>query len=468
MIQFQIDDKVIEANPGETVLQAALRNGIDIPHFCYHPCLSIAGNCRICMVKIKGRPGFHPSCNLAPAPGMEIENNCAEVDQVRKSILQFATLNHPADCPICDKAAECRLQDYNFKYAGESSPSIEPKRRQTKFYNVSERIILDRERCILCSRCVRFTKEISGSGMLGIVERADHSRVERLEGKEVEDPYSDNLVQTCPVGALLSRDFLYKSRVWYLDAVDSVCPRCSRGCSVKIWRRNKHWKVRALSQEKNQMAYRVSARENAEINGPWLCNKGFDLHHFINDAERALTPLVNGMPSSVDDAIAAAQSLLFESENQAAIVSAWGSNEELEAFKATLGSWIKVYTRQDRRPEEGEVVEDQFLIRSDKNPNSYAVQALFGVQPFDPAAGHDVVLVWGDQVDYAAFGSAKVIHLATLAPEGERKADVLIPISTMFERSGHYTNCEGKVNRFEQVFEKPESVQHAADVFGRL
>ncbi|HBG07248.1 MAG: hypothetical protein A2075_05055 [Geobacteraceae bacterium GWC2_58_44] len=468
MIELTIDNKAVQAEPGETVLQAALRNGIEIPHFCYHPCLSIAGNCRICMVRIKGRPGFHPSCNLPAAPGMEIESDCSDVNAVRKSILQFATLNHPADCPVCDKAGECRLQDYNFKYNGTPSPSIEPKRRQRKFYQINSRIMLDRERCILCSRCVRFTKEISGSGLLGIVERADQSRVERLEQGGVEDPYSDNIIQSCPVGALLSRDFLYKSRVWYLEPVASVCPRCSRGCSVEVWRRQKQWQLRAPGADKNHMAYRISARENPEVNGPWLCNQGFDLHQVINDSVRALAPRLAGAESTLQDALAAAQRLLFEAEKPAAIVSAWGSNEELAAFKSALGSSLTVYTRADREPEAGEVVEDQLLIKADKNPNSYSVEAIFGRRPFAADAGHDVVLVWGDLVDYASLGSAKVIHLATLEPAAGRPAEVLVPISTMFERTGHYTNFEGKVNRFEQVFEKPESVLHAGDLFGRL
>lgn len=468
MIEFTIDDKRIEAEPGETVLQAALRNGIEIPHFCYHPCLSIAGNCRICMVRVKGRPGFHPSCNMAATAGMEIENDCAEVTAVRKSILQFATLNHPADCPVCDKAGECRLQDYNFKFNGSPSPSVDPKRHQSKFYQINSRIMLDRERCILCSRCVRFTNEISGSGLLGIVERGSHSRIERLEQGGVEDAYADNIVEICPVGALLSRDFLYKSRVWYLEPVASVCPRCSRGCSVNVWRRQKNWQLRALGKEKNLMAYRISARQNPEINGSWLCSKGFDLHNLINDTPRALTPMVEGKPCSLDDAIAAAQRLILDTNKPAAIVSAWASNEELAAFKSALASWLTVYSGADQEPEAGEVIEDQLLIKADKNPNRYSVEALFGKNSFAADAGHDLVLVWGDNIDYADLGSAKVIHLATLEPKAGRAAEVLIPISTMFERTGHYTNFEGKVNRFEQVFEKPESVQHAVDVFGRL
>src|SRR6185369_11254738 len=259
-------------------------------------------------------------------------------------------------------------------------------------------------------------KEVSGSGLLGIMERGEHSRVERLEQGAVEDPYSDNLVEICPVGAILSRDFLYKSRVWYLEPVASVCPRCSRGCSVKIWRRKKQWRLRAPGAGKNQTAYRISTGANPESATPWLCNQGFDLHHVINNAERALTPLVHGTACTPQEAVAAAQRLLFDAAKPAAIVSPWGSNEELAAFKSTFGNRFTVYTAQGREPEAGEVIEDRLLIKADKSPNSHSVEALFGCHPFAADAGHDVVLVWGDRIDCTQFGTAKVIYLSTLVP----------------------------------------------------
>jgi NADH-quinone oxidoreductase subunit G len=467
MIELIIDDKTIQAHEGETVLQAALRNGIDIPHFCYHPCLSLAGNCRICLVKVEGRPKLMPSCNLQVAPDMVVETDTDEVREARRAVMRFVTLNHPGECGICDKAGECRVQDYHEKYGKAESLSVDPKQRKPKFYDVSERILLDAERCILCSRCVRFTKEVSGSHMLGIVGRGSHARVERLESRPFDDPYSDNVIGICPAGALLSRDFLYKSRTWYLEWVRSVCPGCSRGCSIKVWRRRKQWYVRSLDKAMNHMVYRVTPLENPEINGHWICNKGFDLHRFVS-RRRALTPMIAGNSALLDKALTEGRRLLAEAKNPAAIVSAHASNEELEAFKAALGSRLAVYTRKDYRPEADEVVEDDFLIRADKNPNSFRVQALFGNRPFDPSAGHDLVLLWGDEADYAAFGDAAIIHLAAFDPRQERAADLLLPISTLLERSGSFRNFEGKMNRFEKVFDKPELVQHASEVFGRL
>jgi len=288
-----------------------------------------------------------------------------------------------------------------------------------------------------------------------------------LDSQSLDDPYSDNVTCVCPTGALLSRDFMYKSRVWYLEPIRSVCTGCARGCSVKVWRRNRHWYVRSLGEEKNVTAYRISPFENPEINGPWLCNKGFDLHKFMS-RPRAMAPLMDGKTVTVDEAVNEAKRLMANATNPAILVSAHASNEELEAFKKKLSLRVQVYTREDYLPAADEVLEDDFLIRADKNPNSYSVNALFGQRAFNASAGHDVVIVWGDQVDYSSLGSAKLIHLTSFIPQQENHADVLIPISTTFERSGTFCNFEGKANTFEQVFNKPKLVQHASDLFGRL
>lgn len=467
MIELKIDNQTIEAQEGETVLEAALRHGIHIPHFCFHPCLSIAGNCRICLVQVNGRPKLMPACNLPVTPGMEIGNDNEPVRAARRAVMQFITLNHPVDCGICDKAGECRLQEYQMKY-GDEPFAIEAKHHKPKFYDLSERILYDGERCILCSRCVRFTREISGSFQLGIVERGSHSRVERLDSGKFDDPYSDNVISICPVGALLSRDFLYKSRVWYLEPVRSVCPGCARGCSINIWKRSHHWQLRSLGAEKNRMVYRVTPCDNPEINGPWICNKGFDLPKQLMKRARVLRPQVLGATVPLDETIGEAKRLMAKAQNPAALVSAQASNEELDAFKQAFGDRFTVYTRQDVAPAAGEIVEDQLLIKADKNPNSAKVRELFGEKPYNPAAGHDLILVWGEGVTLGSLGSATVIHLASYDEPQDTRAAVVIPISTFLEKSGSFTNFEGKANCFQKVFEKPELVQHAGELFGRL
>ena len=466
-MEVRIDGKVIEAKDGETVLQAALRSGVDIPYFCFHRSLSISGNCRMCLVKIEGVSKMMPSCNVSVAANMKVDTTSPEVQRARRDVMQFLMLNHPVDCGICDKAGECRLQDLQYAYGTPRSRSSDPKHHKRKLYNLTPRIQLDNERCILCSRCVRFTKEISKSDLLGIVERGGHAYIERNQDVDPADAYSDNVIGICPTGALLSRDFLYKSRVWYLEPVRSVCNGCARGCSVNLWRRRKEWRLRSVGEEANRAIYRVTAFDNPDINGPWICNKGFDLHK-VAARERALTPMIDGVVVALDDAIIAAGRLLEQSLRPAALVSSQASSEELAAFQAALGARVKVYTRADCAPAPGEVVEDAFLIRADKNPNGHDVNARFGSVPLTAAdaGAHDLFVVWGEWTDYASLGGAKVIHLTAYPPP--RAPHILVPLSTWMERDGTFVNFEGKRNRFEKVLDKPPLVAHAVEVFERL
>jgi NADH-quinone oxidoreductase subunit G len=424
----------------------------------------------MCLVKLEGVPKLMPACNVNVAAKMKVQTAAPEVLRARQAVMQFMMLNHPVDCGICDKAGECRLQDYQFAFGLPRSRSNDPKRRKRKLHALSPRIQLDNERCILCTRCVRFTREVSRTNMLGIVERGAHAFVDRVGPDALADPYSDNVIGLCPTGALLSRGFLYQARVWYIEPVRSVCTGCSRGCSVNLWRRKKEWQLHALGEERNRMIYRVTACENPEINGPWICNKGFDLHKLMG-RERAL-PMLGGVPATLDGALERARELWAQAKSPAVLVSAHASNEELDAFAAALEKDVrlKIYVREDCKPAPDEVVEDDLLIKADKNPNTYGVRKRFGAAPLaaSGAQDHDLFVIWGEAASYASLGNTRLIHLSPFAARCERGADVVIPISTTFERSGSFFNFEGKLNRFEKVFDKPAQVEHAAAVFERL
>jgi NADH-quinone oxidoreductase subunit G len=465
-IKVTIDQREIEARPGETVLQAARRHGIDIPHFCYHDKLSISGNCRICLVKVNNLPKLQPSCNLACTPNMVVETAVEQVQQAREQVLQFLLLNHPVDCGICDKAGECRLQDYQHRYGPKQSIARDPKHHKRKLHDLGDRITLDNERCILCSRCVRFTREISGSNALGIVERGNHSYVEAQADGRFDDPYSDNVIELCPTGALLSKDFLYRCRVWFLQPVRSVCTGCERGCSIKVWRRSAVRQQHMPGTDSSHVAYRTTVFENPEINGPWLCNKGYDQHKWMA-RERLVEPRVGDRTVAPAEALAEAKRLLGAARNPAVLVSSHASNEELDVLKSLLGG-VTAYVHRDWAPLEGEVVEDALLIKADKNPNRAGVVARFGDKAFDPAAGHDVVVVWGEVTAPLPLGGTTWIHLTPFGTPAEAPAAVVIPVSSTWERRGSFTNFEGKRAAFEQVFTKPAGVQHAADVFRSL
>jgi len=479
MIEFFINGQPLQAEDHQTVMQAAKANGHFIPYFCWHPHLSVPGNCRICMVEVtnegqsEGSGWLEIACNMPISPGMRVLTDSPKVRARRKETLQFITLNHPVDCGICDKAGECTLQDYHYEYNGSPSVSIDAKVHATKHYPLSERIVLDNERCILCTRCVRFTHEISKTHALGVQNRGDHSLIRPVEDGAFEsDPYSDNVIDLCPVGALLSRPFLHKARVWYLKATKSVCPGCERGCSINVWHRKSEWKLKALDQAQNARIDRVTPLENPAVNGPWICNKARDLAQIFERA-RAEQPMQKGKPVELQVALASARALVMAAHRPVALVSSWASNEELAAFKAALGARFACFVKADQQPAPGEPLQDDLLIRADKNPNTAAARALFPPLPADAReafpSGCDLVLVWGEGFSFAQLPpQAKIIYLNSWLQPENGHADVFLPISVMTERCGHYTNFQGVVSGFEACFEKRPGVQDAEALFAAL
>ena len=488
MPDFFVNGQPVRAEKGQTVMQAALAAGFYIPYFCWHPNLSIAGNCRVCVVEVEGEGGggswMDIACNMPVTEGMRVLTDSPAVQERRRQTLQFILLNHPVDCGICDKAGECLLQDHHYEYNGLPSVSTVPKVKATKHFPLSQRIVLDNERCILCSRCVRFTREVSKTHALGIQHRGDSSLVRTTEtGALDRDPYSDNVIDICPVGALLSKSFLHKARVWYLQPTRSVCPGCSRGCHVDIWHRKPEWKLNAPFYQQNPQQNtgiarvtpppaQVSAQPDEAPNGPWICNTGRDLARFF-ERPRALQPMLKGRAVAQHAALEAARRLIAEARHPVALVSSWGSNEELAALhwllSAPANAKFTRFVKSDRQAEAGEVIEDDLLIRADKNPNTTGAQSLFGNAAIAFPADTDLVLVWGEGVAFSSLPrGARTIYLnAFLQPENGH-ADVFIPISVQTERSGSYTNGDGVVSRFAACFEKRASVAHAEQVFAAL
>ena len=472
MPRIYIDGQPFEARTDQTVIQVADANGIYIPRLCWHPQLSIAGNCRLCVVQVEGRSWVEISCNMPVTEDLRVLTDTELVRAHRKATLQFLTLNHPVDCGICDKAGECMLQDYHVAHNGEASVSHEPKVVASKFYSLGQRITLDNERCVLCTRCVRFTREVSKSNALGVLDRGDHSVIRPAGGADArpldEDPYSDNVIDICPVGALLSKEFLYKDRVWYLEATPSVCPGCERGCSIDVWHRKPEWMLRSVGTEHNARIARVTPRENPAVNGPWVCNKARDLARLL-ERPRAHAPMCKGREVALPAALAAARSLIDRADHPVALVSSQASNEELETFAAAFGERFDSFVKVDHGPAEGEVVQDELLIRADKNPNGTRARALFGDRPVAFPPDTDLVLVWGEGCDFARLprGVPVIFLNAFLAPENGH-ADVFFPTSTLLERAGHFTNFEGVVSAFAPCFAKAPGTLDAQAVFEAL
>jgi len=477
-LDFFLNGVPAVAYAGETVIQAARRAGLDIPHFCWHPQLSVPGNCRICMVEVEqddGEPWFDIGCNMPVTAGMRVLTESDTVKKLRRDTMQFITLNHPVDCGICNKSGECTLQDYHYEHNGRKSLSADTKNHATKFYPLTDRILLDNERCIMCTRCVRFTHEVSQSGALAAVQRGDQALIRPAEGADFgADAYSDNVVDICPVGALLARKDLANARVWYTEATPSVCPGCARGCTVDLWHRKADWKLTALDPALNQRLERVTPRETPEVNGPWVCNKARDLAG-IFERPRATQATVAGHPVPVTEAVAIAAERLAGARAAVVLVSSWGSNEELAAFHAAfagrLGATVRAWVKADHQPLPGEVVADALLIVADKNPNRRGALAYVPAWDGTVPPQADVVLVWGEGVPASALpAGAFVIRLGSYADAANAAdhaaADLVLPVSIQTERDGHYTNVDGVVSGFRGYRAPPPGVLHAEALFG--
>ncbi|MBP1742170.1 MAG: ferredoxin [Deltaproteobacteria bacterium] len=340
MPKIKINGRELEVAEGITILEAALSNGIYIPHFCYHPHLSVSGNCRMCLVDVKpGPPKLSISCATTVAEGMEIETENEKVRAARAAVMEFILKNHPLDCPICDQAGECTLHEYYMKYDLKPSrlPLPEDKVRKQKRRRLGKHLVLDSERCILCTRCIRFVRQVSGDDCLGMIKRSDRMEITTFPGKTVDNPYSLCLTDACPVGAWTSADFRFKQRVWFLKPCESICPHCSRGCNIWI-------------DHRREEAFRIRPRVNLQVNKSWACDEGRLNYHLIND-DRLTVPLVNKgegqKEGSWREALKFAAGLLEEAgENLSVILSASLSLEEgkavLALFRESLGATLLV------------------------------------------------------------------------------------------------------------------------------
>jgi NADH-quinone oxidoreductase subunit G len=292
--------------------------------------------------------------------------------------------------------------------------------------------------------------------------------VRRVEDKPFDDPYSDNVIDICPVGALLSRSFFYKARVWFLKATPSVCPGCERGCTVRIWHRSSDRRLKALEDSGNRRIMRVTPLDNPAVNGHWICNKGRDLA-LIFERPRAECAMRRGAPVELAEAVREAKRLIAAAARPVALVSSWGSDEELAAFRDFLAGKFKVFVKKDHEKRAGEILEDNLLIRADKNPNTRGAVALFGDSPLCFASETDLVLIWGEGADFSRLPSgAKTLLLAPyLAPENGH-ADVFFPVTVQTERAGHYTNFQGVKSGFSACFSRPRNTVDAAWLFEAL
>ncbi|NWF90892.1 MAG: (2Fe-2S)-binding protein, partial [Ignavibacteriaceae bacterium] len=261
MPKFILDGIEIKFTQGQTIIEAAKAHGIDIPHFCWHPSLSVSGNCRMCLVEVEKMPKLVIACSTLASEGMVVHSQSQKTIEARNAVMEFFLINHPLDCPICDEAGECKLQDYAYQHSKGESRFIDEKNHKDKRVPLGPFVMFDAERCISCSRCIRFCDEIAKDPELTFIKRGDRVTIVTYPGEELDNPYSLNTTDICPVGALTNRDFRFQARVWDMSATKSICFGCSRGCNSEIWVRNNE-------------VLRITPRYNEEVNSYWMCDYG--------------------------------------------------------------------------------------------------------------------------------------------------------------------------------------------------
>ncbi|MEZ4459756.1 MAG: 2Fe-2S iron-sulfur cluster-binding protein [bacterium] len=461
MPKVNINGTEIEVDKGTTILRAAADAGFDVPHFCYHPALSIPANCRMCLVEVEGMPKLQPGCYTQVNEGMVVKTKSERVIKARKAVLEFILLNHPVDCPICDQAGECKLQDYYVDYDAQESRQRTDKQNKVKAYPLGPEVVYDGERCILCTRCIRFCDEVTQSSELTIVERGDRAEIRTFPGRELDNAYSMCVVDLCPVGALTSRDFRFKCRVWLLTSTDSVCTGCSTGCSIHL----DHFR---------NTAQRYRPRYNPRVNDYWMCDKGRLSYKQIHD-DRNTAISVNGADvnwHAATEALAPKLAKAVEDggDGVAFLVSPQATVEDLFVAKQFASNVLKTSNFYMGGNAPGE--SDKFLIRADKNPNTGGIAHVFGsmaaLSPFPAlveameAGKVKVLYMMGAQTPCndemrARFVAAleKVglfVFQSAHAAELSGKANFVLPACTHAEKDGTFINFEGVRQAIHQAF----------------
>ncbi|MGA2360928.1 MAG: 2Fe-2S iron-sulfur cluster-binding protein [Candidatus Aminicenantales bacterium] len=485
MVTIQIDGRTMQVPTGTTVLKVADQAGIVIPRFCYHPAFEPEGSCRMCLVEIEDLPKLDLACSTVVREGMNVWTSTPKVLQARKNVLEFLLADHPLDCPICDKAGECFLQDYYDKHGRYASRFLEAKEKKEKKIPIGKRLLLDRERCVLCTRCVRFLRRVTGTGELGVFERSVKAEIGIDEGTEIVNNYSGNLVDICPVGAITDGDFRFKTRVWFLEKGRTVCPRCSRGCNIVVQSVRNY----PLSGRQRRI-YRIVPAENQDVNGYWICDFGRFGYHDIED-NRLTAIAVNrggpaeGRPHSWEDIVkglAAEIRALVDAgraSSLAVILTSSLTNEELAACRKLFADALGVRSIFFADPKPGKA--DGYLLTADRTPNGSGAAAL-GFSPGLPeleklAGAPDLLIIFGphllehypaERLADSLKGIRRKYLLAAHRSGLDALADIVLPTAHPAEKKGSFTNVKGTAQSFECAVKPPRGCLPEGEILSRL
>lgn len=488
MINVQVDGEWKTFPKGTRLIEACMKSGQYVPHYCYHPKLSSPGNCRMCLVEMgmpkmtpdrkpvvgeDGRPeiswGPRPviSCATEISEGMAVRTTSPMVEECRNGVMEFLLINHPLDCPICDQAGECRLQEFSVEFGKGESRFLDDKVKKPKRVDLGERIVLDDERCIMCSRCVRFMQEVAKDDVLGFLNRGSHTTLSVYPGKRLDNNYSLNTVDICPVGALTSKDFRFKMRVWFLRETKSIDVSCGTGSNILI-------------SSRENTVYRITPRENDFVNSCWIPDSHRLNFHYVNSPERLTAPTIRGqsLPPKWSDAITSATSKLQAHKGKSAMIaSARFTNEELFLARRLASAFgIELYDVIPR-PQQG----DGFLVSNDGNPNTVGAK-LLGLATGKLASIVESVrsgavkslLVLGEDATDAGLSASDLEKLESLvvvnllADATTAQADVVLPSASWAEKRGSMFNTRGRLQRLNRAIASPGQARDDWEIFRDL
>ncbi len=442
----------VDVPEGTNMVEAARMVGEEIPHYCYHPHLSIAGNCRMCTVDVEaGGRGPDIACNMVARDGLAIRTDTENVRSIRAHVMEFLLKNHPLDCPICDQSGECRLQDYYMDHGDHDSRLADPKHKKAKRVDIGDKILLDAERCVACTRCVRFGDEVTGTGELRLFQRTDATEIGIFPGERLSHDYQGNLADICPVGALTNKDFRFTKRVWYLRETDSICSGCATGCNTRVCHQQGE-------------VHRLLPRRNDHVNDSWMCDAGRDTAKQLEPPHRVLMPVVEGKVADWD--VAAAAAIRELSDGKIGVVfGAQGTNEANYALLALARKHLgeaRFFLVEGNDP--GAFAgSDRFLIDEDKNPNRRGAMLIGELSgKLEGGAALKAALADGSVTSLLVLQDDVLGRLGVDAPEGlvvlatrrnatTKAAHVLLPVCAHTETDGSWINRRSRVQRFREA-----------------
>jgi NADH-quinone oxidoreductase subunit G len=476
MPTFTINGQEVTVDPGTNLLEAAKTIGVEVPHYCYHPALKVVASCRMCFVEVtqevRGRTSTRlmTACNTMAGDGMVVETESDHVKKARGDILEFLLINHPLDCPVCDQAGECKLQDYAFQHGTGFSRFGETKRFKSA-KKLGSGIRLFTNRCVLCDRCVRFLGDYVGTGELTISNMGNNNEISTFPGKPIDNKLATNVVDLCPVGALLSEDFLFKTRVWNLRSMPSVCAGCSRGCNTYL-------------DTHNGTIQRTRPRENLAVNDYFICDPGRFTYHVVQDEHRIEQPLrktAEGQEVSTwDDALSQTARKLAESAERAVVlVSTHLTIEEMDAAKelaSTIGT-KRVEFIPNAHVEEQETFPGGFVIEADKSPNTAGAERIIGKQFAGDLPDNASAFVANSSVDVGniaddavkAIGGASFVAVVdVLNGPLASQSDVVLAGRMWAEKAGRFVNSQGHEQSFKPSVLGPVNSRGDRDIMRDL